>query len=390
MLTLVAFCSGARSGAEEEAKPEGRAEHVEEARFRFVYYDQDGFGYQSAAQPQPLGSEYLRVLEPMLYLRARQNEKVTHTVTVPVDIITSASTDAVDITTGASRHNEAGTLQVDTQVQQTPDDELKFTYGGHGEEWFASAFGGFGYTRDLAEDNATVSVRVDGSYDWFKAYGPWPGAVYPEGNKFNTRASIGGSVELSQILNARTWVKGGYGVTWNQGDLSTPWNSVPFICDGDVTQCSARVQEIFPRTRLRQNVSGLLVHYVPRTKTTARVSYRFYFDDYDVRAHTVLAEAYQALGERVLFSALYRMHRQTAVSFWTRSLSLADFDLSTPRTADSDLAELWAHKWGVKLLFHITPPGRGRQHDIDVYFNRYTRTNLLHVNVMSVGYGYTY
>ena len=66
----------------------------------------------------PLGSEYLQVFEPMFYLRARQNEKVTHTVSVPVDIITSASTDAVDVTTSASRQNEAGTVQIDTRVDQ--------------------------------------------------------------------------------------------------------------------------------------------------------------------------------------------------------------------------------------------------------------------------------
>ena len=162
----------------------------------------------------------------MFYLRVRQNSKVEHTVTLPIDVITSASTDAIDATTSASRHNEAGTLQVETRVKSTEDDTLKFTYGGHGEEWFASVFGGVGYTRDLAQDNATITARIDGSFDWFTPYGPVPGGAFPPGNRFDFRGGVGGNVEVSQILNPTTWVKAGYGIAWQKGDLLTPWNSV--------------------------------------------------------------------------------------------------------------------------------------------------------------------
>jgi hypothetical protein len=71
-------------------------------------------------------------------------------------------------------------------------------------------------------------------------------------------------------------------------------------------------------------------------------------------------------------------------------LGLLDFNPSEPRTSDSDLARFWAHEWGVKVLFHLTPPGRTHQHQADVYFNRYTRTNNLSVNVGSIGYGYNF
>jgi hypothetical protein len=385
-LSLALFCGDARIGAEDAPKEGWR---VEEAHIRFNYFDQKGFGYQSQAGPGPAGSERLHVYEPMFYLRARQNSKVEHTVTVPVDIITSASTDAIDATTSASRHNEAGTLQIDTRVKQTEDDTLKFTYGGHVEEWFSSIFGGVGYTRDLAQDNATISARIAGSFDWFKPYGP-RGDLVPPGNRFDVRGGLTGSVEVSQILSPTTWVKAGYEITWRKGELLTPWNSVPFLCDPEVTACVGRVQEKFPRTRLRQTVSGLLAHYVPRTKSTVRASYRFYGDDYDVRAHTLLAEIYQSVTERAYVSAHYRAHHQTAVYFWTTNLGLLDFNPDAPRTSDSDLARFWAHEWGAKVLIHLTPPGRTHQHHADVYFNRYTRTNNLSVNVGSLGYGYNF
>jgi hypothetical protein len=326
----------------------------------------------------------------MLYLRARQNSKVEHTVTIPVDVITSASTDAIDAVSSASLRNEAVAVQIDTRVKTTEDDELNFLYGGHVEEWFRSLFGGVGYTRDLAQDNATVSVKIDGSFDVFKPYGPWPGGIFPPGNSHDFRGSLGGSVEASQILSPTTLVKVGYGVTWQKGDLLTPWNSVPILCNPEVTQCLARVQEKLPGTRLRQAVSGLLAHHIPRTSSTVRLSYRFYADDFDVRAHTLMGELYQYITQRAHVSAHYRAYHQTAVSFWTTNLTLLELDPSRLRTSDSDLARFWAHEWGAKVLFHITEPGRAQQHYVDAFFNRYTRTNNLSVNAASIGYGYNF
>ena len=386
-LSLALFCGNARGDADDSPKGGAR---IEEARVRFNYVDQRGFGYQSQAGPGPAGSERLRVYEPMFYVRIRQNPKVEHDITVPIDVITSASTDAIDAVTSASLHNEAGTIQMNTRVKATDDDTLKFTYGGHGEEWFASVFGGFGYTRDLAQDNATVSARIDGSFDWFTPYGPWPRRLVPPSSKFDFRGSLSGSVEVSQILSPTTLVKAGYGIAWQKGALLTPWNSVPFLCNPDVSECLARLQEKFPGTRLRQSVSGLIAQHIPKTSTTVRLSYRFYADDYDVRAHTLLAEIYQYVTERAYISAHYRAHHQTAVYFWTTNLGLTEVDFDAPRTSDSDLARFWAHEWGAKMLFHLTPPGRAHQHDIDVYFNRYTRTNNLSVNISSIGYGYTF
>jgi hypothetical protein len=394
-LSLALFCGDAHSGAEEPQEPETPEEQprerwrVKEARIRFNYFNQEGFGYQSQAGPGPAGSERLWVYEPMFYLKVQQNQKVEHTVTVPIDVITSASTDAIDATTSASRYNEAGTIQINTKVDTTDDDTVDVVYGGHGEEWYASIFGGVGYTRDLAQDNATVSARIDGNFDWFNPYSPRPGGVVPEGNEWDFRGGISGNVEVSQILNPTTWVKAGYGVAWQKGELLTPWNSVPFLCDPSVTVCLGRVQERFPGTRLKQTVSGLLAHYLPRTSSTLRLSYRFFADDFDVRAHTLLGEVYQYMTERAYINAHYRVHHQTAVYFWTNNLGLP-LDLSAPRTADSDLAQFWAHEFGVKVLFHLTPPGRKKQHDLDAYYNRYIRNNNLSVHVVSIGYAYKF
>jgi len=144
-----------------------------------------------------------------------------------------------------------------------------------------------------------------------------------------------------------------YGMTLQSGTLETTWNSV-YIEDGakagcpnDVGQspdydCPNREPERFPRTRLRHALAFGLNQHIPRTKTTLKVGYRFYDDDFDLRAHTPFVMLYQWLGRRVYLRALYRYHRQRGVSFYTTA-TRTDFSESMPLSADSDLAPFTAH-----------------------------------------------
>jgi hypothetical protein len=357
----------------------------EEVASRFTYFNQSGSGYQSQAGPGVAGSEALGVWSPSVVLRARQNEQVQHTLFAPVDIITSASTDAIDVVTSASRTNETLTLDFNTQYKATPDDLATFRYGVHLEEWYRSVFGGLAYVHELAQDNATLGLSANGYVDVFRPYGPF-GGLEPPGDKRGVRGALNVNAEVSQILSPTTLVKGSYGLTWQAGELLTPWNSVPVGCDPQVTACLTRVQERFPRSRLRHALYGLLAQHVPITQSTLRLSYRFYADDFDVRAHTLQMELYQYATARAYIRLNYRAHRQNAVYFWTRSLPLFPFDPNAPRTADSDLAEFWAHELGGKLFIYINPPGSYPQHHVDVSINHYWRTNGLWVDIVSVGY----
>jgi hypothetical protein len=75
-------------------------------------------------------------------------------------------------------------------------------------------------------------------------------------------------------------------------------------CPNDVGQspdydCPNREPERMPRTRLRHAVAVGINQHIPRTRTTLKVGYRFYDDDFDLRAHTPYAMLYQWLGRRV-------------------------------------------------------------------------------------------
>jgi len=359
---------------------------VEQLLMRFSYFNQHGFGYQSQAGPGPRGSELLNVWNPSVMLVARQNERVQHSVTMPVDIITSASTDSIDAVTSASRSNETVSLDINTALAASKEDLVTFRYGAHLEEWYRSVFGGLAYVRDLAQNNATFGVSVNGYFDVFIPYGP-TGDFTPPGNERDSRSALNANAEVTQILSRTTLVKASYGFTWQAGALLTPWNSVPVGCDPDVTECEGRVQERFPNERLRHAFYGLLAQHVPVTHSTIRFGYRYYFDDYDVHAHTMTTELYQYVTPRAYLRASYRLHNQNAVYFWTRSLAVLDPESDTPRTSDSDLAAFWSHELGGKLVVYMDPTAGLASNQLEFSFSHYWRTNDLWVDVFTFGYG---
>jgi hypothetical protein len=100
---------------------------VEQMAFRFSIFQQEGRGLQSQAEIDRTpgaaiqrGSEHAWIFQPMLSAIIRQDRNTTHSLTLPVDIVTAASPDALnpDVQTNASRENEAAGLDLVTTVDR--------------------------------------------------------------------------------------------------------------------------------------------------------------------------------------------------------------------------------------------------------------------------------
>lgn len=349
---------------------------VDELRFRFTFFDQDGEGYQSPDGPADgPGSERAVIYQPVALVGVRQNERVRHSFTFPVDIVTAASPDAIDAMSRASMTNEAGGFDMSTTVQVGDDDEVGFRLGYHMEEPWRSPFGGLGYTRSLAQDNATIGANVNFIIDVFD-----PISHLGVDSGLTTRYTLNANLAGTQILSPTTIAGVTYGLTYQFGTLETTYNSVP------IQGSSQRIGELFPDTRLRHAVSASIAQHLPATRTTLRGRYRYYRDDFDLDAHTAEVAVYQYLGARLLVRLDYRYHTQSAVRFFTTSAP-ADLDPAAPVTSDSDLASLDAHEVGGKLLFYLRPPGTGDAVDsLDLSFHHYERSNGLRVDAIGFGY----
>jgi Protein of unknown function (DUF3570) len=339
---------------------------------RTTMFDQTGRGFQSrAGPPHGPGGESLFVLEPAFEIVVSQGDRFTHRVYVPVDIVTAASPDAIDVLASASARNES--VSVDwTGTYRLDHGTVSARAAAHGEENYHAWLAGLEATYSLAEDNALLAASFFESLDWFDAY-----LLYGTHVGYTSRNSTNGNASLSQLLSPTTVAVLGYGFTSQTGMLSNGWNIVP-------TPAGAFALERLPHHRDRHAVSGRIAQYLP-WNGAFKGSYRFYVDDWGAVAHSAEAELDQRLAPFVYVGATYRLHHQSAVDFFTTS--------ATPRvrfaTSDSDLAEFYAQTFGLKASFDWS--GRmpiGTKLHVDASIERYVRTNDLAVNVASLAIGF--
>jgi hypothetical protein len=339
---------------------------VESVRLRFTHYDQGGHGYQSQADrpsAQDPGKETLRVEQAQGEVVARQG-KFTHRLWVPVDVVTAASPDALDAVSSASRLNTASTVDLSSTYHASPSSEITLREGFHLEEPFRSWLFGLGGARAFADGNTTLAASVNQAFDWldrFELDGTRTGRAF--------RSSSNANLSVTQLLSPTTVGLVGYGATVQVGELSNGWNAVP-LDDGKLGR------EHLPQLRHRHALVGRIAQALP-WRGAAKGLYRFYIDDWRIRAHTVEGQLYQRLGRHLYLRGSYRYDQQTAARYFSLSAPAGEAAL---RTADSDLAAFHASTFGVLAAIDIDLPGAQVLH-FDLGFDRFIRSNDLHSNV---------
>ncbi len=340
---------------------------------RYTHFDQTGTGYQSRSGPVGgPGLETMRAEQPQIEVVATQGEHITHRIWVPIDVVTAASPDAIDVVSTASRTNEAGSFDWTVTDRMTPETSLSIRNGLHNEENYRSWNSGFGVVRSFAEDNTVVEASVNQIMDWFDKY-TLQGAH--DGHTNRTSTNLNGGV--TQVVSSTTAVHLDYGLTLQRGQLSNGWNIVP-LTTGDIAL------EILPKSRMRHALVGRLVQWLP-WEGALHAFYRFYVDDWGIRAHTLELELHQRLARMLSVRLDYRFHTQTGASFFTTRAE-PTFKLAT---ADSDLAALDAQTVGFKVSLD-TKVSFAKNMRLDLAAERYFRTNDLRVNVYSCGLGFLF
>ncbi len=346
---------------------------------RLSIFHQTGRGHQSQADQDALGrgSEYTFIANPVLYMHLSHAEGVgiSHDVYMPIDILTAASTDALDAVSTASRDNESFTLDVTTTVEDTVDQRFLIRWGAHVEEELKSLNLGLGTSLDFAEDNALLILSVDGVLDIFDP-------VQPNGYDLGLteRLTLSMNATFSQLLSESTTLTLAYGLTGQIGHIHTPWNSVP-------RENGIRIVDLFPPSRLRNAATLRLAQAIPDTRTYFQGAYRFYIDDYGAIAHSAEGIATQYLTDDTWLRASYRFHSQGAPYFFT-TLFPAGGSFRDYRTADSDLAPLDLHEAGVSLRYFYDRNGQPTETSgwIELGYTYYGRSNSLEIHMGTLGF----
>jgi hypothetical protein len=338
---------------------------------RVTAYFQQGQGYQSQAGPvDDAGSEQLQVWQAQSELVLQPNEAITHRLWVPVDVVSSASADAIDrhyshpdVVSSASATNFSLEADYRLGLQVGRDETYSTGVAVHVEEPFNSWALALGYQRTLADDNATFELNVTEVFDWFHEF-EVGGARVGRASRSTTNISL----SLSQLLSPSTAIAVAGDMSLQHGELGNTWNTVPLEGGG-------RGLELLPPSRLRCASSVRLAQWLPWDAALS-LQYRFYRDTWEVTAHSAEVILRQRLLRWLTIAASYRHHRQSGVYFFTRRSITA----IGHRSADSDLAELSAQTLGGTLTLALSRPASGSIF-FDLGYDHYFRSDELTVEV---------
>lgn len=347
--------------------------------YRFGLFEQDGRGIQSRAglDSSMPGRESVWVFQNILDFRVRQDRDAVHSVAIPVDVVSAASTDALDAVSTASRETEAATVDWLSSVRDGPRTTYQVRLRPHVEEHWLSFGAGGAVAHSFAEDNATFTAGFELRMDNFQEIGP---AGHYTGDYDGVRVAASVNTGISQLLSPTTIVSAGYSFTAQFGVLETTYNSIPY---GQ----GSRIAERLPRTRGRHALSGELRQAIMETHTFLSADYRFYVDSFGAWAHTARGVVTQELGD-LWIRAHYRFHYQDAVDFWMPTVP-ADFPTWRPRTADSDLATFHAQEISVNVRWFFERRGAltFRSSFLQVGYLYYWRSNDLRTHLATVELG---
>jgi Protein of unknown function (DUF3570) len=289
-----------------------------------------------------------RVVQPMIDARVALDDDTELTAHTLVDVITSASAGAG--AAGAAfteRRYELGAGVSHRVGDYTCGVSGRFSY----EPDYLSLFGGARCQVALAQQNTVLGLALALGDDDLSNAGAQDEMAQIDRLDGKLR-SILVSTSATQVLSPVLVVGLTYDLIYVEGFLESPYRRVPVAGSGT----GSLVPEAVPASRLRHALHGSVRGFVPVTGSTWIAGYRFYIDDWDIRAHTPELRLVQKVLPALDVHARYRFHRQSAAYFYEPTYTGTEPFL----TSDVKLSDLTTHTFGLELesaLEHVGVAG---------------------------------
>lgn len=299
-----------------------------------------------------------RVIQPMLDGMFEVGARGLVTGHLLVDAITSASASsgAAAAEPFTERRYEGG-LGYAHELDGPEDSYLDLVrIAGEGkvskEPDYRSVYAGARAEAEIAQKNAVIGVGGGVSLDEINNEGAQSPMGGPRLQCDATDPDPGDSTHCplttyslfttaSQIVSPNALIGVSYDLSWQDGFTSNAYRQV--------ITTSGVVAERHPNQRLRQAaaISGRL--YIPRIRTALIASYRYYWDDWDIHAHTPELRIVQEVGTSALASFRYRYYKQDASFFWARRYPDQTMERSPYLTDDPKMSPFDGHAMEAKL-----------------------------------------
>jgi hypothetical protein len=373
-----ALATGCASGRRAEA-PRAPARGID-VDFLLSYYDQNG---EHSAVTGGTGTEDQQIVSPVILVSWAVTENWSLRADLGVDQVTAASVDAIDTeVSSASRVDQRAFTDLTATRRLDERSTMSYTLGFSNEYDYQSVSAGIGYTLDLDQRNTSLAANLRHYEDSVTLYD-----IDGVNRGDDGRSTSDLSLALTQVLGPRTLGRLEADFTYQSGFLSTPFHEVVLrpLAGGE-----ERVAERLPDSR-RRAALGLGLDHAFGRRLVQKLDYRFYDDDWGIRAHTVAAETHfrlPAFSDAWWFPIL-RYHRQTASDHFGPTGSFTGAEEFF--TSDWDLAEITTTKVGIGLR-GSAPPGttwRLRLRSYEARFSLFSRDDGLDGMTASVGLGWT-
>ncbi len=362
---------------------------LDEVNFVSGYYHQNG---NNSAVTGGIGTEKLTDLANTIDLKLSKYDGKLHKhtlgVEVGVDHYTSASSDKIDPRTISSA-SMSDTRFYPSASWNMQNEKKRTNFGivaSFSKEYDYTSFGaGTNFTKTSKDNNREFSAKLQAHLDTWKVIYPYElkPSGYSSGNgrdpgseDYEPRNSFSASLSYLQVVNKRLQVMFLFDPAYQKGLLATKYQRVYFI-DG-----SERA-ETLPDQRFKIPL-GLRANYFLGDNLIIRSFYRYYQDNWGLKANTIDVETAIKLTPFVSLSPFYRFYFQNAVDYFA---SYAQHDArETYYTSDYDLSKFTSNYFGAGI--RLAPPkgvlGIQNWNSIELRYGHYSRSNGLQSDALTL------
>jgi len=235
-------------------------------------------------------------------------------------------------------------------------------------------------SQELFQSNTTLTARAQYNDDKV-------GELLQNGQINNEKKTVlTGAANLTQVLSGSTVLNLSYDYVKMDGFLSDPYRKVVVFDQNNVFQT---LNENHPDSRLRQAASAKISQFINPVNASLIGSYRYYFDDWDVKSHTAEIRFNKYIFEDLITGFNYRYYTQGGADFFNDRYNLSQNPDQQLRTADYKLNPFQSNTFGLnlRLLFRGWAKGNPgweflEKSSFEVMYLRYTNDLDFSANIL--------
>ena len=236
-----------------------------------------------------------------------------------------------------SRNKVEGTV-----TRYMPDSALSLTVGGSREHDYRSDYLGLAFIQEFNLKNTTLSVDASYASDELS---PTDAVQFGRIERAD-KSSRSLAVAISQILSRSQVAQVGYGVTKRSGFLADPY----------------KLRDVRPGERLEHRLSIGYLRYFEAWSARLKAEYRYFWDSFDISAHTTSVSFFKSLGRGWDLEPRLRWYEQSEASFFTMA-DRYDLPLTASQSSDARLSSFGAWSAGLSLNYSTDVMRAGLSYD---------------------------